>query len=239
MRNFDQTNIVSIVNEMSRMSKPESVSRSDPRKLRVFIADDHTLVRASLRAVIGSEPDLEVVGEAADGAAACELVLKLKPDLVVMDIQMSAVDGIEATRRLKRELPNLRVLALTGFDTHGNVNAIIEAGADGCLTKTAPMEEMFYAIRTVAAGHFYLESELADKVLKRDASDSPPISEREETVLRLHARGYANKEIAAQLGVSVKTVETYKARATEKLGLHSRVQVIRYADMRGWLRDAD
>jgi DNA-binding NarL/FixJ family response regulator len=212
-------------------------------KLRIVLADDHNVVRAGLRALIDAQPDMEVVGEAADGEAACRQATDLGPDVVVMDVSMPALGGAPATDRIRRDRPEVRVLALTVHEDRSYLQQLLQAGASGYLLKRAAADDLIHAIRTVARGGTYLDPGLTGKVLGglvgRSAQPGAPpgdaLSDREEEVLRLIARGHTNREIAAQLDVSIKTVETHKARAMEKLGLDSRAAIVAYAIRWGWL----
>jgi DNA-binding NarL/FixJ family response regulator len=211
--------------------------------LRVFLADDHTVVREGLKALITAAPGMAVVGEAADGLAACEQVAVLRPDVVVMDVSMPGLTGSQATERLRRECPAVKVLALTVHEDKGYLRQLLAAGAVGYVLKRAAAEELVRAIRVVASGGVYLDPSMAGKVVGgfvRPPAEGGPaaggeLSDREAEVVRLTAAGYGAKEIATRLDLSVKTVETYKARAMEKLGLESRADVVRYAVQRGWL----
>ncbi|HEX5273168.1 MAG TPA: response regulator transcription factor [Gemmataceae bacterium] len=215
-------------------------------KLRIVLADDHAVVREGLKALVNARPEMGVVGEAGDGAAACRLAEELQPDVVVMDVSMPGMSGAEATEWLKRLHPAVKVLALTVHEDKSYLRLLLEAGARGYVLKRAAAEELIHAIRTVAAGGVYLDPTLAGKVVggfvRRSAGSAPPegsdLTDREAEVVRLIASGHGNKEIAAQLGLSVKTVETYKARSLEKLGLKSRADLVRYALQRGWLQNA-
>jgi DNA-binding NarL/FixJ family response regulator len=212
-------------------------------ELRIFLADDHAVVREGLKALINSQPDMQVIGEAEDGRAACQWARDLQPDIVILDVSMPHLNGAQAAEQLKRVCPNARVLALTVHEDTGYLRQLLEAGAAGYVLKRSAAEELIRAIRIVAAGGVYLDPNLAGKVVDRfvrkqstnDALQGSDLSDRETEVLRLVAQGYSNKEIAAQLNISIKTVETYKARSIEKLGLHSRVEIVRYALQQGWL----
>lgn len=211
-------------------------------KLRIFLADDHTVVREGLKRLIDVEPDMEVVGEAADGKEALEKAGQSQPDVVVMDISMPELNGTQATRLLKQSYPKIGVLALTVHEDKSYLRELLEAGASGYVLKRAAGDELIQAIRAVSTGGLYVDPHLAAKLVSTFVQPGSrfggtgELSEREGTVLRLIAQGHSNKEIAAQLGVSVKTIETYKARSMEKLGLRSRVDIIRIAGERGWLR---
>ena len=212
-------------------------------KLRVLLADDHNIVRAGLRALIDAQADMEVVAEVADGEAAARLAAELGPDVAVMDVSMPLLGGAPATERITRERPEVKVLALTVHEDRGYLQQLLQAGASGYLLKRAAADDLIHAIRTVARGGTYLDPSLTSKVLGGLRTPSvqagvpvgAPLSDREEEVLRWIARGFTNREIAAQLDVSVKTVETHKARAMEKLGVHSRAGIVAYAIRSGWM----
>jgi DNA-binding NarL/FixJ family response regulator len=213
--------------------------------LRVFLADDHAVVREGLKALINAEPGIKIIGEAADGLTACERVTTLKPDVVVMDVSMPGLTGSQATERLRRECPEVKVIALTVHEDKGYIRQLLAAGAVGYVLKRTAPEELIRAIRVVAAGEVYLDPRMAGKVVggfvRRGAETRKPVgaalSEREVEVARLTAAGHSHKEIAARLEVGIKTVETYRARAMEKLGLKSRAELVRYAFQKGWLQD--
>ncbi len=211
---------------------------------RIFLADDHAVVREGLKALINAQPGMTVVGEAGDGLSACEQVAVLRPDVVVMDVSMPGLTGSQATARLKQECPAVRVLALTVHEDKGYIRQLLAAGAAGYVLKRAAPEELIHAIRVVAAGKVYLDPDMAGKVVggfvRQPAAGSTSggeLSERETEVAQQTAAGYSNKEIAAHMVLSIKTVETYRARAMEKLGLQSRSDLVRYAVQQGWLRD--
>jgi DNA-binding NarL/FixJ family response regulator len=215
-------------------------------RLRVFLADDHAVVREGLKALINAQAGMEVVGEAADGQAALGAATELRPDVVVMDISMPRLSGARATEQLKQACPLVKVLALTVHEDKSYLRQLLQAGAEGYVLKRAAAEELVHAIRAVAAGKVYLDPSVAGKVVgsfvrkggAREALQETDLSGREEEVVRLIAQGYSNKEIAARLSLSVKTVETYKARSLEKLGLRSRTELVRHALQCGWLSDA-
>jgi DNA-binding NarL/FixJ family response regulator len=215
-------------------------------RLRVLLVDDHAVVREGLKALVNAQSDMEVCGEAGDGRTACERAKELLPDVVVMDVSMPQMSGAQATMRLKQECPQVKVLALSVHEDRGYLRQLLEAGASGYVLKRAAAEELIRAVRTVAAGGVYLDPSLAGKVVGgfvrkpsgKGAPASNELSDREEEVVRLTAAGHSNKEIAGRLELSVKTVETYKARSLEKLGLRSRADLVRYALGRGWLQDS-
>jgi DNA-binding NarL/FixJ family response regulator len=212
-------------------------------KLRVLLADDHNVVRAGLRALIDAQADMAVVAEAADGEAACRLAAELGPDVAVLDVSMPVLDGGEAAERIRRERPETRVLALTVHEDRSYLQQLMQAGASGYLLKRAAVDELIHAIRVVARGGTYLDPSLAGKVLGglvgRSAvpgSDAGvALSDREEEVLRMIARGFTNRQIAARLEVSVKTVETHKARAMQKLAVDNRAGIVEHAIRAGWM----
>jgi DNA-binding NarL/FixJ family response regulator len=214
-------------------------------KLRIFLADDHAVVREGLKSLVNAQPDMEVVGEAGDGRTAWRQAQELQPDVVLMDVSMPELNGARATERLKQACPAVKVLALTVHENKVYLRQLLQAGASGYVLKRAASEELIHAIRTVAQGNVYLDPALAGKVVDlfmrhQSSSDAPQfsnLSDRETEVLRQIAWGHSNKEIAAQLDISVKTVETYKARLMEKLDLHSRTDIVRYALHQGWLQD--
>jgi DNA-binding NarL/FixJ family response regulator len=214
-------------------------------KLRVLLADDHAVLREGMKALINAEMGMEVVGEAADGQTALQQVRSLRPDVVVMDVSMPLLSGAQATAQLQEECPHVKVLALTVHEDRSYLQALMAAGAAGYVLKRAATEELIRAIRAVAAGGIYLDPRVAGKLVSnvgRSSSAATPargseLSDRELEVLRMIAQGYSSKEIAARLTISVKTVDTYKTRSMEKLGLDSRVDLVRYAVQQGWLQD--
>ncbi len=215
------------------------------RRIRILLADDHAVLRAGLRALLSAQGDLEVVGEASDGAEAIRLTQALHPDVVVMDIGMPGVSGIDATARIKHDLPAAKVLILSMHDDRGYLRQVLRAGASGYVLKKAADTELLAAIRAAARGEVFLDPALAkalvDEVVepKRAGSEIPALSDREREVLRLIAHGHTNQQVADRLCISVKSVETYKARLMEKLGLKGRAELVRYALQRGLLRDTD
>ena len=209
--------------------------------LRVVVVDDQALVRAGLRMILRAEPDLEVVGEAGNGQEALEVVAATAPDVVLMDVRMPEMDGIEATRRLAAGPGAARVLMLTTFDLDEHVYDALQAGASGFLLKEAPPEQLVAGVRTVAAGEQLLAPTVTRRLIERFTSQAPPaaaaavdeLTPRELEVLQLIARAMTNAEIAAQLFVSETTVKTHVARILMKLGLRDRVQAVVYAYERG------
>ena len=213
------------------------------KKLRLLLVDDHAVVREGLRSLLGTDSRFEIVGEAADGLTAISAVERLQPDVVVMDVSLPGMNGAQVTRRLKESQPDVRTLALTVHEEGGYLRSLMDAGASGYVLKRSAASELLRAIEVVGEGGTYLDSSIAGQLVsklgqRRTAlAPSSALSEREREVVRYVAHGYSNKEIAAKLDVSVKTVETYRYRATEKLGLHSRADLVRYAIDQGWLAD--
>jgi two-component system, NarL family, response regulator NreC len=214
-------------------------------RLRILLADDHTVIRQGLKLLVNAQLDMEVIGEAGNGQEAWQRAKELQPDVVVMDISMPECNGAQATERLTAECPEIKVLALTLYEDEEYLRQLLQAGASGYVLKRAVAEDLTLAIRTVATGGVYLDPRMAGKVvgsyIGKPSPEGEPrrgdLSEREKEVLRLIAWGYSNKEIAAKLHISVKTVETYKTRLMAKLELYSRVDLVRYALQHGWLRE--
>ena len=212
-------------------------------KLRILLADDHNTMREGLKLLINTQPDMEVIAEADDGVKAWQLARDCQPDLVVMDVSMPELNGAKATEKLKQACPTVKVLALTAHEDRSYVSQMLQAGASGYILKLAAASELINAIRTVAGGAIYLDPAVAGKVLSnykqplKGVARRQSLTDREEEVMRLFAEGYTNKEMAARLELSVKTVETHRTRAMEKLELRSRAQVVQYALGQGWLKD--
>lgn len=214
--------------------------------LRVVLADDHEVVRAGLRTLIDAVPGIDVVGEAANGSEAITAAREARPDILVMDVSMPGIDGAAATERIRHECPDVKVIALTAHDDRAHLTRLLQAGAVGYVLKRGAADELVRAIRAVAEGGMYIDPTFAGTLLRKAAHPlsvgsnefMDPLSDREEEVLRRVAWGESNKEIARALGISTKTVETYKSRIGDKLGLKSRTAMVRYALARGWLRDA-
>jgi DNA-binding NarL/FixJ family response regulator len=210
---------------------------------RIVLADDHPIVLGGLRHLIQAEADLEVVGEATTGAAAFELIRAQAPDIAVVDISMPSLNGIVLSRQLAEECPSSRVLILTFHEDRAYVNQARLAGARGYVLKRSAAESLISAIRVVRDGGFFLDPAIAELPGSEPARAQAPmparsgsqVSDREAEVVKLVALGFTNKEIAGQLDVGVKTVETHRARATEKLGLRTRADLVRYASTQGWL----
>src|SRR4029453_10371745 len=212
--------------------------------IRVIVAEDHATVREGLKLIINAQPDMEVVADAEDGRTAIELAQKLRPDVALMDISMPGLNGLKATAKLKECCPEVHVLAVTRHKDDGYLQQVLKAGASGYVLKQSPPAELLHAIRAVANGGKYLDPALAGKVMGRYSGRASVINEggadvtdREVEVLRMVARGHSNKEIASRLDLSVKTIEVHKANAMKKLGMASRIDIVRYAVLQGWLED--
>ncbi|MEK8129181.1 response regulator transcription factor [Paenibacillus filicis] len=213
--------------------------------ITIIVVDDHAVVRSGLTMLLSDKPDLQVIGEASEGDEGIQAALALKPDVVLMDFSMPhGKDGLTATVELKKLLPDTSVLILTMHDDDEYLFRAIQAGASGYILKSAPHEELLAAIRSVAAGDAYLYptatkrlmSEYLDKLKNPENKGTyDSLSEREKEVLALVAKGYANKEIAELLVISVKTVETHKSNVMEKLGLKSRPELVKFAMKKGLL----
>ncbi len=214
-------------------------------KVRVLIADDHTIVRAGLRLLLQAEPDIEVVGEALNGDEALALAESLQPDVVLMDIAMPGTDGLEATRQIKARFPDMHVLVLTMHRSDEYFFEMLNAGASGYVLKGAETNELIGAIRAVARGEVFLYPTMAKQLLQDylnrlkevQGSLQPTLTPREKEILRLLAEGYSNKEIAEHLIVSPSTVHSHRTNLMRKLNLSSRRELIRYARERGLIRD--
>jgi DNA-binding NarL/FixJ family response regulator len=208
-------------------------------KIRILIADDHAVLRAGLRMLIGAQADMEVVGEAADGEEAVRRAAELRPDIVLLDITMPGMGGIKAIEEIRRRAPATRVLVLTMHDVPAYLRSVLAAVGSGYVVKRAADAELLSALRGVHGGRTVLDPSLAVRVVqggigrRGPAPGTPvlasPLSQREREVLDLVAQGYTNQQIADRLGLSVKTVETYRSRLVEKLGLRSRADLVRYA----------
>ncbi|MBD2749917.1 response regulator transcription factor [Microvirga sp. BT688] len=218
-------------------------------QIRVALADDHPVVLAGVRALLQEAPEIELIGEASNGVAALQLICDKRPDVAVIDISMPDLNGIDLAKRVASSCPEVKLLALTVHEDRAYVQPLLHAGARGYLLKRSAAEDLVRAIRAVAAGGVYLDPAVADRALSdglrntkagsAQSASLETLSQREADVLRLTAQGYSNKEVATRLEVSVKTIETYKARAAEKLGLRTRSDIVRYGASQGWLVDLD
>ncbi len=212
-------------------------------KIRTLLADDHAVVRQGIRQFLEEAGDIAVVAEAADGAEALRLVEDHQPDVAVLDIRMPGVTGVEATRRIKERFPRVRVLVLTAYDDDPYVFALLQAGADGYVLKTASGDELVRAVRTVHTGETALSPEIAGKVVRQATHRGPegaadqvePLTDRELDVLRRAARGLTNRAIGHELGISHRTVQGHMANIYGKLGVNSRTEAVTEALRRGWI----
>jgi DNA-binding NarL/FixJ family response regulator len=206
-----------------------------PARIRVLLADDHSVVRRGLRGFFELLDDIEVVGEAEDGRRAVELAEALRPDVVLMDLLMPGMDGIEATAEIKRRLPDVEVVALTSFIEEDRVTAALEAGATGYLLKDADADDVALAVRRAQAGEVHLDPQVARLLARRirsrrdDAPPHEPLTDREREVLALVAKGHSNKEIAARLSITERTARTHVSNILGKLDLASRTQAALWA----------
>ena len=215
-------------------------------KLRILIADDHALFRDGLKALVTAQTDMEVIGEADNGRAAWQKAKELIPNVVIMDVSMPEMNGASATEMLRRDCPDVKILALTAYRDKSCLDQLLRSGASGYVLKLSAAEELIDAIRVVAGGEFYLDREMSESIsssyvrkqCQKGSTELKELTIREEEVMRLIAQGYSNKEIASQLTISVKTVETHKANLMEKLDLNSRTEIVRYAVRQGWLQDS-
>jgi two-component system response regulator NreC len=211
-------------------------------KTRIVLADDHLVLRSGLKMLLNAQEDLLVVGEATNGQEALAIVREQSPDLLILDLTMPKTDGLQVLTQVKRAHPDVRVLILTMHEEEGYLRRALESGAAGYCPKSAADAELISAIRAVMRGNVYIHPShakiLLDKMIA-PASESGvsavELSERERAVLKLVALGNTNQEISEQLSLSVKTVETYRARGMEKLGLTSRAALVRYAIQEGWM----
>lgn len=214
--------------------------------LRVFLADDHPLVLDGIKALLSADDGIELVGEARDGNTALRRAIELQPDVAVLDLSMPGLNGIAVAGKLLEACPQCRILILTVHEDAAYLRQLLDLGVAGYVLKRSATDELRRAIHAVAAGGTYLDPAIAARAVGRpaarqhadtDAPATPDLSPREIDVLRLTAIGHSNKSIANTLLIGVKSVDTYKARAMEKLGFRSRVEVIRFALSKGWLND--
>jgi DNA-binding NarL/FixJ family response regulator len=212
-------------------------------KLGVFLVDDHSIVREGLKALVNSQTDMWCVGEAADGRAAISGVQSLSPDVVVLDVSMPEMNGLQVTEQIVRRSPESKIVAFTRHGEYSYVQQLLKAGAAGYVLKQSSSAILLASIRAVAAGQNYLDPAVTAKVLNvytARAAGPEPLKEptqREKEVLRLIALGYSNKEIASQMSLSVKTIEIHKANAMRKLNMRGRIDIVKFALLQGWLDD--
>ena len=212
------------------------------QKYRIVIAEDHTILREGLRSLLSASPDFEIVGEADDGREAIRCVEKLKPDLILTDLSMPRMNGMDAIREIKRRSPETKILVLTVHKTEEYILATLQAGADGYLLKDSTHAELLAAVRHVLSGKHYISPGISDKVLEgylegrktlKTKTAWETLTQREREILKLIAEGYKNKEIADDLCISVKTVEKHRANLMEKLNLHNVQALTTYAIEKG------
>jgi DNA-binding NarL/FixJ family response regulator len=231
---------------LSRMGINYNFSMNTP--IRVLLVDDHVMLRQGTAELLHREPDIEIVGEAADGQEAVELTQRLRPDIVVMDIRMPVLSGIEATRRIRSSLPEVQVLVLTAHDDDQYIFSLLQAGASGYLLKSAPVTDLIRAVRQVQAGESPLDPAIARKVVlrmsggssqvsvfSREELQSEALSSRELEVLQLLARGMNNRAIAEALFISDRTVQAHLTSIFAKMHVNSRLEAVLSAIRRGWL----
>ena len=211
-------------------------------KIKILVVDDHAIVREGVRMILAKENDLEVVGEAGDGQQALELTERVRPDVVIMDISMPGMGGIEATQTVRARHPEVQVLALTMHEDETYVFQLLRAGAAGYVLKRAAAQDLVQAVRAAAKGEAFLYPSIARKVVEdylrrvetgeeRERYDG--LTTREKEILTLIAQGLSNQQIAEKLFISIKTVQTHRAHILEKLGLHDRTELVRYAIRKG------
>ena len=212
--------------------------------MTVFLADDHPIVMAGIKALVTEDARFSVIGQASDGLDALQKVIALRPDVLILDISMPGLNGLQVAEGLQRDYPACRILALTVHEDRGYLRQLLAYGVSGYLLKRSAAEDLIRALDAIAAGGLYLDPAIAGLAVSLGPADEMDaetgggdLSQREEDVIRLTAAGHSNKSVAAALGVGVKSIETYKARAMEKLGIRSRVDLVRYAVRKGWLAD--
>ena len=215
-------------------------------KIRILLADDHTILRAGLKMMLNAQPDMEIVGEAQDGRQSMQEAQRLQPDIILMDITMPDMNGIEATKQIKKLLPEIKILILTMHEHDEYIFQALRAGASGYMLKEAADTELISAIHIIQSGQFYLsptaQSVMVGDYLQRlrtgeDKDSYSSLTEREREILKLVAEGYTNNQIAERLVISPKTVDTHRTHIMDKLNLHSRAELVKYAMRRGLLED--
>lgn len=212
-------------------------------KLKILLAEDHRILREGLKRLIAEQPNMEVIGEADDGVAAWQKTSELRPDVVLMDVSMPRMNGADATAKIRELCPQVKIVALTAHRASAYLSQMLKAGAAGYVLKHTAFNELVDAILTVAGGGRYIDRATQEIMLNAPPENvtwkgdphGKPLSEREVQVISLVANGYTNKEIATQLAISVKTVESHKANSMQKLDLKSRAEIVDYARFRGWI----
>ena len=222
------------------------MNTSTTAKTRITLSDDHPIMLAGLRNLIEAEPDFELVGEANNGATALKLVRDQKPDVAILDISMPELNGIMVARKLSEELPQVKLMVLTLHEDRAYLRQALDVGVRGYVLKRSAAENLVQAIRAVVVGGLYVDPAIVDRVFDKNVARGgrsasvgamPQLTDREGEVLKLTALGFTNKEAARRLDLGVKSVETYRARGLEKLGLKTRADLVRYASAQGWLSD--
>jgi len=212
-------------------------------RTRIILTDDHPLILAGLRVLLQDDPTVEIIGQASDGQAALRLAAELNPDVMVLDLSLPGINGARVAQALRAQCPTCNVLILSVHEDRAYLRRLLELGASGYVLKRSAPEQLITAIRAVAAGGVYLDPEIAGLAIGRELNPKSArnvghgveLSNREIEVLRLAAAGYSNKELSSRLQIGVKTIETYKARAMEKLGFETHAELVRYAMASGWL----
>jgi DNA-binding NarL/FixJ family response regulator len=208
--------------------------------IHILLVDDHPIVREGLRAVLEVQPDFQVIGEAGSGMEAVDRILQLRPDVILLDLQMPDIDGVEVLQQIKAQQPEAKVIVFTAFDTDERILSAVQAGAQGYLLKGAPREELFNAIRVVHAGGSLLQPVVTSKLLRQVSSgyhtEAPLLTEREMEVLRLLSTGALNKEIANELKISERTAKFHVSSIMNKLGASNRTEAVSIAAGRGLIR---
>lgn len=214
------------------------------KKLRILLAEDHQTVREGVKLLVNAQPDMEVIGEADDGDAAIREVHELKPDVLIMDISMPGLNGLRATKKIRSEGLDVKILTLSRHTDDGYLQQLLAAGANGYVLKQSAPTNLITAIREIANGNAYLDPALTRKVIGGYAErtslrgeNHKELTDRESEVLRLISLGYSNKEIGTSLDLSVKTIEVHKANAMRKLGISGRIDIVKYAILQGWMQD--
>jgi two-component system response regulator NreC len=208
--------------------------------IRVLIADDHAIVRTGLRALIHSEPTMELVGEASGGYEAIDLIEKTMPEILVLDLSMPDIDGIAVTRKIKPQFPSVRILVLTIHEDEALLRAVLKAGASGYILKGAAEAELISAIHTIMRGELYVDPSMVRKLLSNEVplaiakfKPTEALTPREAEVLKLIVQGYTNRQIGEELSISIRTAESHRSNLSDKLGLHNRVELVRFAREHG------